>query len=177
MSHATLALACLGLLAVIAAQDWLYPPLRNESISAGLTGPYHALLDASYVPVSATLILACRGQGWMEAFAVIAGVALLLVAASNTAWRFFDSVSGGRHAKLHSTFTLVVFASVLALQLVGDRGGMWTITALNVLMPAVAYAYFHYRPTTIYGTTIAASPAAEKLYVAGLCAWLIAWSI
>lgn len=174
MTHAFLALACLALLLVIAAQDDLVPALRNSTISAGLTGPYHVLLDVAYVPLAAALCLAFTG--WMEVFAVVAAVALVLVAATNTAWRWFDLLTDGGHSRLHSIFTLVVFTSALALQLVGDHGWRWVLTIANVVIPAFAYAYFHVRPTTIKGATVRASPAAEKLYVLGLCIWLITWT-
>lgn len=175
LPHLFLALACLALLLVIATQDYLVPGLRNSTISAGLTGPYHVLLDAAYVPLAAALLLAFHG--WMELFAVIAAVALLLVAATNTAWRWFDLITDGGHAKLHSIFTLVVFAAALALQFVGDHGWRWGLTIANVVVPAFCYAYFHVRTVTIRGVTIQASPAAEKLYVAGLCLWLIVWAL
>lgn len=178
MTYAFLTLSCLALLGVIAAQDYLYKPLRNETISAGLTGPYHALLDISYVPLAAALCIAF--DGWMELFAMVAAAALLLVAATNTAWRFFDGLTDGEHALWHSRFTLVVFASALALQLAGDRGSLWWLTAANVAIPAAAYAYFRFRPTEIKAMSISAleaSPAAEKLYVLGLCVWLIVWAL
>ncbi len=177
MSHIFLALACLLLLAAIAAQDYLVPALRNETISAGLTGPDHVLLDASYVPLAAALFLAFRGHALMELFAAIAAIALLLVAATNTAWRFFNALTDGQHSLWHSRFTLVVFTSALALQLAGDYGWRWWLTALNVAIPAAIYAWFHFRRTDIAATWIAASPAAEKAFVAGLCVWLIVWAL
>lgn len=173
MTHAFLALACLALLLVIAAQDWLYKPLRNETISAGLTGPYHVALDAAYVPLAAALCLNFSGHPLMRVFAVISAVALILVAATNTAWRFFDLVTDGAHALWHSRFTLAVFTSALALQIAGDHGWRWGLTALNVLVPGAIYAYFHYRATIIDGVSVAASPAAEKAFVGFLCLWLI----
>jgi hypothetical protein len=172
-----LALACLALLGVIAAQDWLYKPLRNETISAGLTGPYHALLDASYVPLAAALWFAFDGHPLMRLFGTIAGAALLLVALTNTAWRLVDRFTAGGHALWHSRFTLLVFTSALALQLAGDHGWLWWLTAANVAIPGACYAWFHWRRTDIAGTIIAASPAAEKLYVLGLCSWLIVWGL
>lgn len=175
MTHAFLALSCLALLLVIAAQDWLYKPLRNETISAGLTGPYHVALDAAYVPLSMALWIAFWGRPWMELFAAIAATALLLVAATNTAWRFFDGLTDGEHALWHSRLTLVVFTSALALQIAGDHGWRWWFTAANVAIPGACYAYFHYRQTDIDGTVIAASPAAEKVFVLGLTLWLIIW--
>lgn len=173
--HVLLALACLALLGVIAVQDWLYIPLRNETISAGLTGPYHVLLDASYVPLSVALVFSFHG--WMAVFADIAAVALLLVAATNTAWRWFDALTDGQHSKWHSRFTLVVFVSALLLQVACDHGFRWILTELNVIFPAMVYAYFHFKPTKIGGTVVEASPAAEKSYVLGLCLWLIIWSL
>ena len=169
-----LALSCIALLLVIATQDYLYKPLRNETISSGLTGPYHVALDASYIPLSIALILSFRG--WMELFACIAATALILVAATNTAWLFFDGLTDGQHSLWHTLFKLVVFVSALALQVSGDHGYWWALTALNIAVPGTAYAYFHFRKTVIDGVDVAASPAAEKLYVAGLCIWLIAWA-
>lgn len=173
--HLFLALACAALLGTIAAQDFMWKPLRNKTISAGLTGPYHVLLDASYIPLAVALCMAFNG--WMEVFAIISAIALLLVATTNTAWKFVDSITGGQHAKWHTRFTLVVFVSALLLQVFGDRHLMWALTALNLIVPAIAYVYFHYCQTDIDGVVIAAIPAAEKLYVAGLCIWLIVWTL
>ena len=175
MSHAFLALACAALLGTIAVQNWLYAPLRNETISAGLTGPYHWYLDASYVPLSAALLMVFHG--WMEAFATVAGISLILVAVTNTFHTWVDSLTKGEHSLWHSRFTLVVFCSALALQIAGDHGWMWALTVLNVLIPGACYFYFHFRKTTIRGTLIAASPAGEKIYVAFLCLWLIVWAL
>ncbi|MDE2097477.1 MAG: hypothetical protein KGL39_09550 [Patescibacteria group bacterium] len=178
--HWFLALACLTLLLVIAAQDYLYAPLRNKTISAGLTGPYHALLDASYVPLAVSLGWAFwNGTEWQATLAFFAGTALLFVAATNTAWRFFDSITHGKHAMVHSDLTLIVFTSAIALQVVTDihwHPGWW-ITALNVGLPGLAYAYFRYERTDIDGTVVSSSPAAEKLFVLGLCIWLIVWAL
>ncbi|MGI0134447.1 MAG: hypothetical protein ACREBW_05770 [Candidatus Micrarchaeaceae archaeon] len=173
IAHIFLALACLGLLLVIAAQDWLYKPLRNDTISAGLTGPYHVMLDAAYVPVAAALCLAFHGHLLMQILAVISAIALLLVATTNTAGKWVDSVTGGKHSLWHSRFTLVVFVAAFVLQVVGDHGRLWVLTGLNVVVPGIAYAYFHFRKRTVDGVVVAASPAAEKLYVLGLCIWLI----
>ena len=173
MPHTFLALSCVALLLTIAAQNLWWPPLRNETISAGLTGRYHVLLDASYLPLSVALCLNFRGHIAMEIFAWIAALALLLVAATNTAWRWFDALTDGGHSKLHSAFTLVVFTSALALQVAGDSGWRWGMTIANVVVPAMIYAYFHVRPTVIRGVTVQASPAAEKAYVTLLCLWLI----
>jgi hypothetical protein len=174
-AHILLALACVALLLVIAVQDWLVIPLRNNTISSGLTGPYHALLDAAYVPLAAFLALRFVSQGpVMEGLALISGTSLLLVAATNTAWRWFNAMTDGKHSLWHTRFTLVVFASAFALQLVGDfrRPLLSALTVLTIVPPLIAYVYFE-TPVVIKGVTIAASPAAEKLYVLGLCLWLI----
>jgi len=177
VNHTFLVLACIGLLATIAAQDWLYPVFRNETISSGLTGPFHAALDAAYIPVALAVILGFLDHPLMEALAVISALALILVAVTNTARVWVDRITKGKHALWHSRATLVVFVSVLALEAVGDHGWHWGITAGNVFAPAAIYAWFHYRPTSIGGVVVAASPAAEKAYVAGLCVWLIVWAL
>ena len=177
MTHAFLALACLALLAVIALQDYFYAPLRNETISAGLTGPYHVLLDIAYVPLAASMFTSFGGHWLMEVLGGVAAIALLGVAATNTAWRFFDKLTDGQHSLWHSRLTLVVFVTALLLQIPGDRGALWLLTALNVAIPGLCYAYFHFRKTNVDGTVIAASPAAEKLFVLGLSVWLIAWAL
>lgn len=171
LSHIILALSCLSLLCVIAAQDWLVPSLRNNTISAGLTGPYHVMLDVSYVPLSLTLLVAFTG--WMELWATIAAVSLLMVAATNTAWNFFNSITNGEHALWHSRFTIAVFVSAILLQLSGDHGWMWGLTVANVVIPTIAYLLFHFDRISVKGTIIKASPAAEKLFVVGLCIWFI----
>lgn len=171
-----LILSCIALLLTIAAQDFWYAPLRNETVSSGLTGPYHVLLDASYVPLSAVLCFYFTGHPWSMFFAIVAAVSLLVVAASNTAWRWFDALTDGAHSVVHSTATLVVFVSALMLQVVNDHGPFWWLSVANVLVPGACYGYFHYKTTVIKGVTIAASPAAEKLYITGLCAWLIVWA-
>lgn len=177
MNHVFLTLACVGLLATIAAQDWLYPALRNETISSGLTGPFHAALDAAYVPVALAVALGFLAHPLMEILAVIAAGALILVAVTNTAWVWVDKVTKGQHALWHSRSTIVVFASVLALEVVGDHGAFWWLTLANVLVPGAIYAWFRYRPTSIGGVVVAASPAAEKCFVLGLTVWLITWAL
>lgn len=177
MNHAFLALACLALLGVIAAQDYLYAPLRNETISAGLTGPYHWWLDASYLVLAVALVGSFTARPPMEVFAALSAVFLVAVGATNTLWRTFDAITDGKHALWHSRFTIAVFASALLLQVAGDEGWRWGLTALNVLVPAGIYGWFHYRATLIEGVSVAASPAAEKAFVLGLCVWLIVWTL
>ena len=101
------------------------------------------------------------------------GASALLVAATNTGHAFFDRITGGKHALWHNRFTLVVFTSALALQIAGDHGWRWALTAANVVMPVAIYFYFSERKSPIEGTVVAPSPAAEKVFVFWLCAWLI----
>lgn len=175
MTHAFLALACLVLLGVIALQDYFVPSLRNETISSGLTGRYHVLLDVAYLPLAAAMLLSFRGHWLMEILAGTAAIALLGVAATNTAWRFFDQLTDGQHSLWHTRITIVVFGSALLLQVAGDQGGRWGLTLLNVAVPAIAYEYFSRRKAPLGGMVVAPGPAAEKLFVAGLCLWLITW--
>lgn len=177
MMHAFLALACLIVLIVIALQDYFVPSLRNATISSGLTGRYHVLLDVAYVPLAASMFTSFSGHLSMQILGGIAGIALLGVAATNTAWRFFDKLTDGQHSIWHTRLTITVFVSALLLQPPGDGHGRWMLTLLNLALPAAAYAYFATEKTGIDGIIIAASPAAEKLYVAGLCLWLIAWAL
>jgi hypothetical protein len=177
MTHAYLALACLALLGVIAAQDYLYKPLRNETISAGLTGPYHWYLDASYAVLSVALVLAFAAHPGMEVLAVLSAVALLLVGSTNTFWKWWDARTGGKHSLWHSRFTIAVFVSALLLQVTGDSGWRWALTAANVIVPAAIYFYFSERESPLDGTVVQPSPAAEKGYVLLLCLWLIAWAL
>lgn len=167
-----LALAGIALLVVIAAQDYLYVPLRNETISKGLAGPYHWFLDAAYLMLAIPLIGAT--SGWMRVWGTIAAASLLLVASTNTFAATWDRWTGGKHSLWHSRFTIVVFASALLLQCSGDTGWLKYFTVANVIAPAVAYLYFMMVDTVIDGVHIAPSPAAEKLAVAGLCFWFLA---
>jgi hypothetical protein len=175
MTHAFLALSCLALLGMIAFQDWRVTSLRNDTISAGLTGPYHWYLDASYLLLAIALVLAFRGL--MEALAILSSIALLLTAATNTFGPFVDRLTGGKHSLWHSRFTIATFVCALLLQLAGDHGYLWGLTVLTVAIPAGAYGYFHTEKTDIDGTVIAASSAAEKLFVSGLAIWLIVWAL
>lgn len=172
-----LGLAAAALLCVIATQNWLVPSLRNATISAGLTGPYHVMLDAAYVPLSLALLFAVPGSLAVHLFAGIAAVALLLVAATNTAWRWFDALTDGGHARLHSIMTLVVFASATAMQCAQNHGGWWAWTIGNVLVPLGVYVVFHVDHVDIDGVIVEASPAAEKAFVALLCIRLMLWAI
>ena len=167
VNHLLLVLASIALIGVIAAQDYLYAPLRQESISAGLTGPYHWWLDASYVLLAVGLVWRGYGGSWLtEALATIAGISLLCTAATNTFAGFVDQLTAGHHALWHSRFTTAVFVSALALQLSADHGAaLWALTAANVAIPATMYLLSHNSTYT------------EKVGVLGICFWLIAWAL
>jgi hypothetical protein len=175
MIHLPLALACIALLGTIAAQEYLYTPLRDETISAGLTGPYHWWLDLSYVILAWALVQAF-GHTWSEPFAFVSACALVMTAATNTFGTWIDQHIGN-HSELHSGFTIVTFAGALVLQMVTDNGWQWWLTVASILLPLVGYLYFHFKPTSIKGVLIQASPAAEKIFVLLLCIWLTAWSL
>lgn len=163
--HLFLALASLAIVAVVAVQDYFVPSLRQESISAGLTGPYHWYLDASYLVLSSALVIAFEKTpgAWL---ATISASALILTAATNTFGTWVDTFTEGQHALWHSRFTAVVFLSALALECVMNHGAfMWSLTAANVLAPLVVYA--------LSGN----SPYTEKIGVLVLCTWLVAWSL
>lgn len=172
--HLLLALSSLALLGVIATQDYLVAPLRNETISSGLTGQYHVALDLAYVPLAIALCVSFSGA--MAVLGALSALCLILVAVTNTAWRFTDKITDGQHAKWHSRFTLAVFILALILQLAGDKGH-YALTIANVLIPGAIYGFFHFKPTVIKGVAIEASPAAEKAFVALLCSWLIVWAL
>lgn len=175
MTH-FLAFAAILLLAAIALQDFLVPSLRNATISSGLTGRYHVLLDVAYVPLAVAMFTSFYGRLAMQILGGVAGALLIGVAATNTAWRFFDRITDGQHARWHSRLTIALFVTAILLQIPGDGHGRWMLTVLNLALPAAAYAYFALLwPTRVDGVLVAASPAAEKLYVAGLCIWLMAW--
>lgn len=173
--HVALALAALALPIIIAWQDYLVPALRNNTISAGLYQKMAdwRLLDLSYVALSASLVSAFIHVGfWSASLAVIAGLSLLIVGASNSFSTWFDRKFGD-HSVVHSSATIAVFVSAFALQLVNDHGWLWLVSGLTAAFPLAAYLFFTYRPTVIKGIQIAPSPAAEKLFVAWLCIWLI----
>ena len=165
--HIMLALAALALVGVVAAQDYLYAPLRQETISSGLTGPYHWWLDASYLVLAVALWLAFRAHPVSEWLAVIAGVALIFTAATNTFAGAVDRLTGGQHSLWHSRFTTLVFLSALGLEVSanGHSARLWTITAANVAAPAVVYVLSERSDYT------------EKVGVLLICLWLVAWAL
>lgn len=172
-----LIIACLALLGVIAAQDDLIPALRNDTISKGLSGPYHWYLDASYVLLAIAIVGASSGTA-MHILTVIAGLALGATAFTNTFATLVDKWSGGKHSLWHTRSTIVVFVAAFLVELSGDQNTIRiALTVFTILAPTIAYLWFRYRPTIIKGVMVAASPAAEKLYVAGLCLWFISWAL
>lgn len=165
MSHVALALASLALVGVVVAQDFLYSPLRQETISAGLTGPYHWWLDGSYVLLAAALIWATAGCGLAHMLAAVAGVFLILTAATNTFSQFFDGVTHGQHARWHARCTLGVFVFALALEVSLNHGPLWGLTVVNVSVPAALYALSRRSDYT------------EKVGVLIICLWLVVWAV
>lgn len=164
--HILLAIASVALCGVIAAQDYLWPPLRQETISTGLTGPYHWWLDASYLLLAIALAGAFREFKISEAIAIAAGVSLILTAATNTFSGLVDKLTNGQHSLWHSRFTTAVFVSALALEVSANHGAaLWSITAANCAAPAVMYA--------LSGR----SDYTEKVGVLLICVWLIAWAL
>lgn len=163
--HFFLALAALGVVCAVAVQDYLVVGLRQESISAGLTGPYHWYLDASYLFLGAALVIAFKGTrgAWL---ADVSAASLILTAVTNTFGTWVDTFTKNEHALWHARFTAVVFLSALALECVMNHGAvMWSLTAVNVLAPLTVYA--------LSGN----SPYTEKIGVLVLCLWLVAWSL
>ena len=166
MSHVFLALACLALLGIIAAQDYLVPRLRNKPISTGLYGnPYYWWLDAAFVLLAAALVIVMSGRGAMGVVGWIAAVSLVLVAVTDTFHAFVDRLTGGKHELWHLTFTGMTFAAALVLECLGDHGWLWGATAVNVALPAGLY----------FGTK--RMDFVEKSAVLVLCLWLIAWAL
>lgn len=168
LAHVFLALACLALLGAIGVQNYLVPALRNETISSGLTGPYHWWLDGTYLVLAVALVMGFRDRPLPLALASIAGLALILTAATNTFHAFVDRITDGQHSLWHSRFTTVVFASALALEVAVNRSGpvaLWGMTGFGLAAPG-----------SIYGLT-RRSDYAEKLAVLGICCWLITWAL
>lgn len=167
MDRIFLALAALALLGAIAAQDWLVPTLRNETVSSGLDGPKHGLLDAAYLVLAVALVLGFRAHPLTEAFAIITAIALVLSGVANTAWRWTDRVTGGKHELWHLRFTIVIFAAAAAVEVTADvgRGALWAVSAAGALVPAA-----------VWGLT-QRTDYAEKVGVLLLCFWLIVWAL
>ena len=166
-----LILASILLLVIIAVQNYLYPPLRQETISDGLFGPYHWWLDGAYVILAVALCYTFAG--WSEVLASVAAASLMVTAVSNTFSTWVDRVTGGLHVKIHSIFTIILFLSMLGLQAVENHGSQWIWTAVNLAAPAIVYLI----TSKDKSLNIAPLPAAEKMFVLFLCVWLIGWSL
>ncbi len=161
-----LALAALLLLAVIAYQNYLYPQLRQLTISDGLYSdvPNHWMLDGSYVILATALVLAFKGKGISELLAYFAGGCLMITAFSNTFSVWVDKVTGGLHDKIHTWATIAMLLTMLVLE--GHISG-WKWVAANTMIPAVVGLAAKLSKKVVPG------PAAEKAGVAVLCSWLI----
>ena len=168
-----LAASALLLLLVITVQNILYPPLREETISDGLYGPYHWFLDGAYVILATALAYTFYGTGWSEVLAITAGASLMVTAVTNTFSTWVDKMIHGLHAKLHTYFTGIMFLSMLGLQAVQNHGWLWWISAAGLALPAIVAAFF----TGFKKLGILPGPAAEKAAVFMLCTWLILHSL
>lgn len=162
-----LTIAAMFLLVTIATQDYFYEPLREETISGGLyqTVPTFWLLDLAYAVLAVALILAFPYGSLSYILACIASFSLIVTAVSNTLSVWVDKVTGGKHNQIHTWFTVLLFLSLLSLQVViGD----WVWTVLTVLAPAIAVGVLK-----LVKSTILPGPVAEKTAVLVICCWLI----
>ncbi|MGH8260959.1 MAG: hypothetical protein ACREUG_14860 [Steroidobacteraceae bacterium] len=166
MSSALLTFASLALLGVIAAQDYLYAPFRQETISQGFNGPNHLWLDGSMLLLAIALCVGASGRWPLEAFAIVTSIGLIGIAVTNTAWRWVDGLTGelGGHERWHLAFTAIVFLGAFAFEAAGNRGALWWLTAVNIAAPIVVWLLSRRQDY------------AEKVGVLILCIWLIAWA-
>jgi hypothetical protein len=165
-----LALAAILLLGVVAVQNYLYPPLREETISDGLFGPYHWFLDGAYVVLGTALVHAFHGMGLASFLADVIALCLGVTAVSNTFSGIVDKLTHGMHSKIHTWFTMVMFLTMLGLEYT-QMG--WKMVVANVAIPALVGGFF----TVFKKWKIVPGPAAEKAAVAVMCAFMVAWSI
>jgi hypothetical protein len=168
-----LAAAAILLLLVILTQNILYKPLRQETISDGLYGPYHWWLDGAYVVLATALVSTFWDQGTAGILAWVAAGSLMITAVSNTFSGFVDSITDGKHADIHTWFSILMFLSLLGLQVSVDHGVFWELTAQVVVIPVIVASIL----TLWKSSGIVAGPAAEKTAVFFICVWLIAWSV
>lgn len=166
MSNLFLASSAALLLGVIAVQNYLYPPLREETISDGLYGPYHWFLDGAYVILATALCLHFSGQGLAEVLAFVIAGCLGVTAVSNTFSKWVDKITNGMHSKIHTWFTIVMLLTVLGLEY-QHSGWKWVVA--NVAVPAVVGGVC----TIFKKLKIIPGPAAEKAAIAVMCAWLM----
>lgn len=165
--HVLLALAALAICGVVVAQDILVHKLQQESISAGLTGPYHWWLDGAFVLLATFLWLAFKnGTPLQHALSAAAAGCLILTGASGTWTTWLDKYTKSNGEKIHTGCTAVTFSLALALQLVSNHdAGMWGMTVWGVAAAGVT----HY--------LVANASVTEKIGVLGLCGWLVAWAL
>jgi hypothetical protein len=166
-----LTLAALLLLLVIIAQNVLYPPLRQETVSDGLYGPYHWFLDGAYVVLATALIFAFEGKGIGETLSLVASGALMVTAITNTFSTWVDKIKVGLHTKLHSWFSVGMFVSMLGLEYTQNHSWLWYLSGAGLVLPIVTFGLCQ-----IKSLKVAAGPAAEKVAILFLCLWMIAWS-
>lgn len=159
--------AALLLLAVIAVQNYLYPPLRQETISDGLFGPYHWLLDGAYAILATALVFTFLGQALIaQVLAYTIAGCLGITAISNTFSGWVDKLTNGKHATIHTWFTIVMFLAVFALEY-HQSGWMWV--AANITLPLITGGIL----TVFKKLGILAGPAAEKVAATVMCLWLM----
>lgn len=159
--------AAVLLLGVIAVQNYLYPPLREETISDGLYGPYHWLLDGAYAILATALVLTFIGQGLVaQCLAYSIAGCLGITAMSNTFSVWVDKITGGLHSKIHTWFTILMLLEVLFLESIQSS---WVWTVVNIGLPVLVGGSL----ALFKKLGIAPGPAAEKTAVAVMCAWLM----
>lgn len=168
-----LALAALFLLGVIAVQDYLVPVLRNETISEGLTGPYHWYLDGAFVILAAALSAAFFGHGIAQWLALATSVDLLLVASTKTFAGWVNKLTNNKASMLHSLITVVMLLTVLGLESTQSHGWMWALTGASLLLPTGVALFFNKFKS--FGVDILT--AAEKAIVVMMCVWFIVWAV
>lgn len=164
-----LSIAAVILLIVIGVQNYLYPPLREETISDGLYGPYHWLLDGAYVILATALIYTFWDKGIASYLSWFAALCLMITAVSNTFSTWVDKVTMGKHANIHTWATIVMLLTMLSLEYI-TSGGKWL--AWNIAVPAIVagiadFLWFIKKPSVQVG------PAAEKAGIVVLCIWLM----
>jgi len=167
VSHIAVALSALAVIGVVSAQDILYAPFRQETISQGLNGPNHVCLDIAFGLLAIALVWVALGHLWLEITASVAALGLIGISVTNTAWRWVDGLTGklGGHEAWHLRFTVVVFVGAFAFQVVGDHSALWWLSLANFLAPAATFLLSRRQDY------------AEKVGVLLLCTWLIAWAI
>lgn len=166
--HLYLALASALVCAVVVVQDVIVPVLRQKSISAGLTGPYHWFLDGAFLLLAGALATSFRypAPAIQSALATGSAASLLLTGASGTWTDTLDKYTNGKGEKIHAACTAVTFSLALALQVVTNHNPyMWGMTCMSVAAAGVTHFL------------VANASVTEKVGVLGLCSWLIAGAL